>query len=212
VAGKSTPPILMKFEAHVTNDCVKMFSETVCTDVFAVLVQVTVDRAVAFTGPVQAAPNVKDFPDSIENPKADEVVSTFTLAPKGCEIDEDKIGVPKVQNLKPDKGDDSLEKLSITVRHGLYVIFGTHESDEMERNESVSTAEELLEANMCEDSLLIKMAVLCSFFREQLELKLVLSSKFWEVSFIFFSVLLTEELSCDFKKEKFSVLLILQLL
>jgi len=94
----------------------------------------------------------------------------------------------------------------------------------MEGNESISTAEELLEANMCEDSSLIIMAVLCSFFREQLELKLVLSSKFWEVSFIFlklvteeeiepkFSVLLTEELSCDFKKEKFSVLLIVQLL
>ena len=109
----------MKFEADVTNDCVKMFAETVCTDVFTMLVHVTVDRGVAITGPVQAAPNVKDFPDSIENPKGDEVVSPFTLASKGCEIAEDKIGVPKVQNLKPDRGDDSLEKLSITVREGL---------------------------------------------------------------------------------------------
>ena len=94
----------------------------------------------------------------------------------------------------------------------------------MERNVGISTAEELLEANTYEDSLLIKMAVLCSFFWEQLELNLVLSSKFWEVSFVFlklvteeetepkFSVLLTEELSCDFKKEKFSVFLMLQLL
>jgi hypothetical protein len=94
----------------------------------------------------------------------------------------------------------------------------------MERNEGISTAEELLEANKYEDPLLTKMAVLCSFFREQLELNLVSSSKFWEVSFVFlklvteegiepkFSVLLTEELSCNFKKEKFSVLLILQLL
>jgi hypothetical protein len=119
VAGKSTPPTLMKFEADVTNECVKKFADTVCTDVFAMLVHVTVDRAVAITGPVQTAPNLKDFPDSIENPKADEVVSTFTLAPKGCEIVEDKIGVPKVQNLKPDKGDESFEKLSITVREGL---------------------------------------------------------------------------------------------
>jgi hypothetical protein len=94
----------------------------------------------------------------------------------------------------------------------------------MERYEGISTVEELLEANMYEDSLFIKMAVLCSFFREQLELNLVLSSKFGEVSFVFlklvteegfepkFSVLLTEGLSCDFKKEKFSLLLILQLL
>jgi hypothetical protein len=94
----------------------------------------------------------------------------------------------------------------------------------MERNEGISTPEELLEASMYEDSLLITMAVLCSFFREQLELNLVLSSTFWEVSFALlklvtekgiepkFSVLLTEELSCDFKKEKFSVLLMLQLL
>ena len=109
----------MKFEADVTNDCVKMFEDTVCTDVFTVLVHVTVDRAVDINGPVQAAPNLKDFPDSTENPKADEAVSTFTLASKGCEIVEDKIGVPKVQNLKPDKGDDSLEKLSVTVREGL---------------------------------------------------------------------------------------------
>ena len=94
----------------------------------------------------------------------------------------------------------------------------------MERNEGIFTAEELLEANMYEDSLLIKMAVLCSFLREQLELNLVLSSKFWEVSFIFlklvteeeigpkFSVLLTEELLSNLKKGKFSVLLIIQLL
>jgi len=119
VAGKPNPPILMKFEADVTNDCVKMSAETVCTDVFAMLVHVTVDRAVAITGPAQAAPNVKDFPDSTENPKVDEVVSTFTLASEGRDTTEDKIGVPKVQNLKPDKGDDSLEKLSITVREGL---------------------------------------------------------------------------------------------
>jgi hypothetical protein len=119
VAGKSTPPILMKFEADVTDDCVKMFADTVCTDVFAMLVHVTVDRAVVITGPVQAVPNLKDFPDSTEDPKADEVVSTFTLASKGCEIVEDEIGVPKVQNLIPNKGDDSLEKLSITVREGL---------------------------------------------------------------------------------------------
>jgi len=109
----------MEFEADLTNDCVKMFAETVCTDVFAMLVHVTVGTAVATTGPVQAVPNVKDFPHSIDNPKEDEVVSTFTLPSKGCEIAEDKIGVPKVQNLKPDKGDDSLEKLSITVREGL---------------------------------------------------------------------------------------------
>jgi hypothetical protein len=94
----------------------------------------------------------------------------------------------------------------------------------MERNEGISTAEELTEANMYEDSSLITIAVLCSFFREQLELNLVLSSKFCEVSSVFlklvteqgtepkFSVLLTEELSCEFKKEEFSVLLMLQVL
>jgi hypothetical protein len=119
VAGKSTPPILKKFEADVTNDCVTMFVDTVCTDVFAKLVHVTVDRGVAITDAVQAAPNLKQSPDSIENPDVDEGVSTFTLASKGFEIPDDKIGVPKVQNLKPDKGDDSLEKLSITVRDGL---------------------------------------------------------------------------------------------
>lgn len=119
MAGKSTPPIVKKFEADVTNGCVTMFAGTVCTDVFAMLVHVTVDRGVVITDSVLAAPNLKDFPGSTENPKVDEAVSPFTLASKGLEIADDKIGVPKVQNLKPDKGDDSLEKLSITVRDGL---------------------------------------------------------------------------------------------
>jgi hypothetical protein len=94
----------------------------------------------------------------------------------------------------------------------------------VERNEGNSTAEELSEADMYEDALLITTAVLCSFFREQFELNSVLCSKFCELSSVFikfvteqgtepkFSVLLTRELSSDFKKEEFSVLLMLQLL
>lgn len=94
----------------------------------------------------------------------------------------------------------------------------------MERNEGISTAEELSEADMDEDPLLITTAALCSFSREQFELNSVLPSKLCELSSVFlksvteqgtdpkFSVLLTRELSSDFKKDKFSVLLKLPLL